>query len=212
MAQQASGCHLALQEPAPRVPSQGVPRFTHAPAYLPACLPVCLLACLPASLPASLTACLPACQPACLPTCLPPPSAARPGPRAPGGWQRPRKRTQATRCGPSPGVLQSRDSCRLHPAWPHAASASTLDSTARHLAAPHHTTLGCSLGSGWSELGAKGSSCLLGPPRWILCTSSPLGPSQPATSPFPPVCPTWCKPTPEPQAPQDNITSPSSLP
>ena len=30
--------------------------------------------------------------------------------------------------------------------------------------------------------------------------------------PFPPVCPTWCKPTPETPAPPETITSPSTLP
>ena len=86
--------------------------------------------------------CLSACLPACLPACR------RPPPRAPGGWRRPRKRTLARRCGASPGVLRSRDSCRPLPAWPHAR---LRFHPARHGTAPHRTRSGYSLARGWKR-------------------------------------------------------------
>ena len=194
MAIQASGCRWALQEPAPHVPSQAGAAL-HPCTSLPACLPASLPACLPASLPA----------------CLPPPSDAGQGPGPRAGGRGPAKGPWQRAVAPAPAFSNPGTLAGCSRLGRTPASASILNRTARHLAAPHHTALGCSLGSGWSELGASGLSSLPGPPRWVLSASSPaLGRAPPATGPVLPILPTWCTPTPEPPRPQ--TTSPARVP
>ena len=191
----ASGCFKSLLHPSQ---AKQVQRFTQARG--------CLLACLPACLPASLLACLPSCLLACR---RPLPRAKAPGPgqvsealqEDPGNtvWRKPRR-------SPIPGLLKA--AAGLAPRPPRLPSL-----TARHLAVRHHTTLGCSLGRGWK--GARALRPLLpsgpAPPGSQRLFPSPRA-SAASHQAFPPVCPTWCKPTAEPPAPPDNITSPSTRP